>query len=157
MDIFANMKRIFGISQFDHDEEDYEDGYYEDSRYERPERRHFDVPESKKPDSHGKVLTMPMEREMKVVVISPLSYDDARAVCDDLKAFCPVIIKLDRVDRAEAQRIIDFVMGACYTLDGHVQEIKDDVFLVAPSMVDIQKDLGDVRSPKPGSFFTKFL
>lgn len=148
---------------------EYEDDYeYEDERgsyftgVSDIRSSNVDYYEDRAKHSHSsasKVVNMPKDRnaDMKVVVLTPVVYDDARTVCDHLKAWSPVIVKLDRLDKEEAQRVVDFIMGACYTMDGHVQEIKDDVFLVAPSMIGIEKayDDEDEKTSKT-SFFSKF-
>jgi cell division inhibitor SepF len=163
MDILSTVKRALGVSHLDEHEEDYHDEYDTNEDDDRSSfvRGRFDSharsQAGEKSSTYSKVVTMPTDKDMKVVYVIPESYDDARSVSDNLKAFAPVIVKLEKLEQSEAQRVIDFIMGACYTLDGRVQEIKEDVFLIAPSMVEIELDFDDVSTAKSGSFFSKFL
>jgi cell division inhibitor SepF len=160
MGILDSVKKVLGVWQIS-DDDDYMEEQSEFESYSAYSRGRAGAAEKAQPEEktpYSKVVPMPtIDKNLKVVYISPREYDDARVVCDRLKAFAPVVVKLDLLEQNEAQRVIDFIMGACYTLDGHVQEIKEDVFLVAPSMVNIEKVLGDVSTVKSGSFFSKFL
>ena len=42
-----------------------------------------------------------------------------------------------------AQRIMDFISGACYALNGSLQAISNNIFIVAPENIDVSGDLRD--------------
>lgn len=167
-DIFGSfVNKVMGVGPNEYDDYDEDERYYEEEKEERHAeyKRQLlerEEPRVKKPTitalPNSKVVTLQNDMtDYKVVVFSPNRYDDARVVCDNLKAFSPVIVKLDKLSKDEAQRVVDFVMGACYTMDGHVQEIKDDVFLVAPSMIPIEHEEEEPSTLKGASFlFKKF-
>jgi cell division inhibitor SepF len=73
----------------------------------------------------------------KVVVMQPSSFDEAREVSDHLKSRRTVVVNLEEVDAQAAQRIVDFVGGAVYALDGTVERVGSDIFLFAPSNVGV--------------------
>lgn len=83
--------------------------------------------------------TMPM----KVVLAEPTSYDEVQNICDDLKSKKPIIINFENMDKEVAKRMVDFISGAVYALDGNIQKISNGIVLVAPSNVDI---LGSIKS-----------
>ena len=78
--------------------------------------------------------------QMEVVVIQPETYDEAQDVCDHIKSQRPVIINLEQMDRNVAQRIMDFVSGACYTLNGNLQRVTNNIFIIAPENIDVAGD-----------------
>ena len=91
----------------------------------------------------NKVVNIHTTAQLKVVVHTPVSYENAREISDHLKAKKPVVINLENVDTPVAKRIIDFLSGSVYALDGNIQKIADRIFLIAPYNVGIMS--GDIR------------
>ncbi len=85
----------------------------------------------------NKVISVHTTTQLKVVVRTPLSFENARDIADHLKAKKPVVVNLENVDVAIAKRIIDFLSGAVYAADGNIQKIADKIFLIAPYSVGI--------------------
>lgn len=83
-------------------------------------------------------------RRPRVVVIRPQGFEDVQAVADHLKNDEPVILSLEHTRREISKRIIDFVSGATYALDGHIQRLNDEIFLLVPNGVEID---GRLRLP----------
>ncbi len=79
---------------------------------------------------------------MKVVLVEPSSYDEVQSICDDLKSKKPIIINFEDMDKDVAKRMVDFISGAVYALDGTIQKVSNGIVLVAPSNVDI---LGNIK------------
>jgi cell division inhibitor SepF len=50
------------------------------------------------------------------------------------------VLHLEALDPEEAQRIIDFVSGGVYAIDGQSERLGEAVFLFAPSIVSISHD-----------------
>ena len=48
---------------------------------------------------------------------------------------------MEGIDLTLAQRIIDFVGGACYALDGSLQAISNNIFIAAPHDIEVTGDL----------------
>ncbi len=89
------------------------------------------------PSSKSKVMNFQANVQMEVVVMRPTTYDEAQEICDHIKYKKPCIINLENMEHAIAQRIMDFISGACYTLDGNMQRVTNNIFLIAPENVDI--------------------
>ena len=52
----------------------------------------------------------------------------------------------DAVTTQEAQRIIDFVSGSCYAINGNIKPISDTIVIVTPEDIDITGDLQELAS-----------
>lgn len=74
---------------------------------------------------------------MKVVVINPKDIDDCQQIADCLKEKRPVVINLENVEEQVAVRIIDFISGTIYALDGGVNKISRSVWLFSPKNVNV--------------------
>ena len=75
--------------------------------------------------------------KVKVVVIEPKSFDDAKQVANNLRERKPVVINFEHTEGEAAKRIIDFISGTTYALNGEIKKVGHNVFLCAPSNVNV--------------------
>ena len=103
----------------------------------------------KKNDSYSvspkknKVVNIHTTTQLKVVVYTPNSFENAKEIADHLKAKKPVVINLENVETPVARRIVDFLTGSVYAVDGSIQKIAERIFLIAPYNVGIMGDFKD--------------
>lgn len=76
----------------------------------------------------------------KVVVCEPERFEEVQALADHLKNRKQVIMNFESTAPELSQKIIDFISGAVYALDGHSQQLGQNIFLFAPSSVEITAD-----------------
>lgn len=72
--------------------------------------------------------------------LTPESFGDAKLVADEFKRDIPVLLNLQAVERDLARRLIDFASGICYALDGSMEKIAAQVFLLTPEGVEVSED-----------------
>ncbi len=93
----------------------------------------------------GRLVSLPGPNRpsspFRVSVVHPKRYEEVEQIADHLKDRQPVIVALDGIDKAVSRRIIDFVSGTTYALDGSVHRIGEGIFLFAPINVSIDADL----------------
>jgi len=73
----------------------------------------------------------------EVALFAPRAFGDVSDVADALRSRHVAIVNLQGVDRALLQRIVDFVSGVAYTLDGKMQKLADAMYLVVPPGVAV--------------------
>lgn len=88
----------------------------------------------------SKVVNIATTAQLQVVVLKLEAFEDSKDVADYLKAKKPVVVNLEDVDKELARRVIDFLSGAIYALDGNIQKVSNGIFLVAPYNVGIMGD-----------------
>jgi len=71
----------------------------------------------------------------QVSVFSPRSYQDVVEIADSLRNRQVVIVNLQNADRSLLQRVVDFMSGVAYTLDGKIQKLAESIYLVVPAGV----------------------
>lgn len=79
---------------------------------------------------------------MKMIVYHPVCYDDAQNIVDNLKNRRPVIVNMEDLESNCAQRVLDFLLGSIYALNGTINKISRGIFLVAPREVAVE-DTGE--------------
>jgi cell division inhibitor SepF len=72
--------------------------------------------------------------------LAPRSFGDAKILADEFKRSVPVIMNLQGVERDLARRLIDFASGVCYALDGSMEKIASQVFLLTPQEVEVSEE-----------------
>jgi len=70
----------------------------------------------------------------------PSSFDDASRIADDFRIGSPVVMNLTKVDKSIARRLIDFASGVCYVLEGGMERVAPNVYLLTPSGIDVSGD-----------------
>lgn len=72
-----------------------------------------------------------------VVFFYPKSYDEVQKLIDYLKQGESVMLNLDNISDAEAQRMLDFASGSVYALNGSIQRVSGNIFLLTPEGLNI--------------------
>jgi FtsZ-interacting cell division protein YlmF len=67
---------------------------------------------------------------VRMVVFQPQTYEDTQTIIDNLKTRKPVIVNLENLNVDVAQRVLDFISGAIYALDGSVRKVSKGIFLL---------------------------
>ena len=134
---------LFGMDRAE-EEEDYEneDVYgYEDEGDEEQEGRGLFGRKNK----DNKVVNMPQQQTngnaIKMVISQPTSFEQSDEICSFLKERKSVIVNLEYVNKDVARRIVDFISGGVYALDGYIQKVSNSIFLVAPSNYEITNEM----------------
>ncbi|MDO4317118.1 MAG: cell division protein SepF [Lachnospiraceae bacterium] len=77
---------------------------------------------------------------MEVSIMKPTCFEDSQDICDALVAGKPIIVNLENFDVELAQRVMDFVCGCLYSINGKLHQISGYIFIVSPDEVDISGD-----------------
>lgn len=115
---------------------------FEEVPEEEEEYRSDPVPERlSTPKKKGTVLSLHAQRQLRVVVVEPKTFDEVQGIANNLKERRPVIVNLERADSELAKRIVDFASGATYALSGSMQKIGNGIFLFVPDNIGISGDI----------------
>ena len=89
-----------------------------------------------------------------IVVLKPRCFNNTTEVADQIKQRRPVILDVGNLDPDEARRVVDFIAGTVYGLNGNMQKVAGGIFLATPAQVDI---MGEVCEGKEnGMEFSMF-
>lgn len=86
---------------------------------------------------------------LEVCIMKPTAFDDAQDICDVLLNGRAAVVNLEGFDPSEAQRIMDFVSGAVYAINGKLHQISKYIFIFSPDNIDISGDYLDLM-PEEG-------
>lgn len=114
--------------------------------YERPERRanpFSDPDRTSVPPRRDKVVNLGTASPVQVVLVKPERFETAAEIADHLRDRRPVVMNLEQAPKDVARRLIDFLSGVAYALDGRIKKIASATFILTPYNVDILGDLID--------------
>ncbi|MDQ0168651.1 MULTISPECIES: cell division protein SepF [Paenibacillus] len=90
------------------------------------------------------VVSIHSQKNVKVVLYEPRSYDEAQEIADHLRSHRTVVVNLQRVRQDQALRVIDFLSGTVYALGGGISKIGGNIFLCTPDTVEIQGAISEI-------------
>ena len=95
------------------------------------------------PSFNGSILgsNRSVANKQEVVLFRPGTFNDTSKAADDLRNRKAVIVNMENVDKAMARRVVDFLSGCVYALDGDVKKIAQSAYLFCPHNMDIVGDL----------------
>ncbi len=88
----------------------------------------------------------------EVCVFKPTTIEDSREITETLLDGKAVIVNFEGLHVEISQRIIDFISGSCYALEGNLQKISNYIFIATPASVDISGDFQDLIGTDDASF-----
>lgn len=125
---------FFGIEPEDEEELETENDFEEQEEEEEEEKRLF--------GRKNKVVNMPQANQIKMVISQPTTFEQSEEICQYLKERKSCIVNLEYVNKDVARRVVDFISGGVYALNGHIQKISNSIFLIAPANYDIANEMG---------------
>ena len=155
MSIWDNIKKFAQPYSDDEEFDDFDDELedYEDAPQEKaaPARRpsafsagrasENTAPASERSSGFsGQVLSMGSGKQ-EVVLFHAKTFDDAAKAADELRKKKAVILNMENVDKGLTRRVVDFLSGSIYALDGSVKKIAQSTYLFCPHNMDIVGDL----------------
>ena len=174
MSFWDNVKKFaqpYGDDDYDEYDDDEVDGYEEEEEYEaapRASRRassdnssnvdfgSFSAAPAATPAASsstssvsgftGTVLGGSSAGKQEVVLFRPTSFGDSSKPADDLRARKAVVVNMENVDQALARRVVDFLTGCAYALDGKVKKIAQSTYLFCPHNMEVIGDLENLQS-----------
>ena len=93
----------------------------------------------------GQILNTSSGKQ-EVVLFRPTSFNDTSKAADDLRNKRAVIVNMENVDKAMARRVVDFLSGCVYALDGSVKKIAQSAYLFCPHNMDVLGDLENLQA-----------
>lgn len=83
-------------------------------------------------------------RGLEVCIMKPSSFEDSQDICDMLLTDRATVVNLEGFDSDEAQRIMDFISGCIYAINGKLHQISKYIFIFSPDSIDISGDYLDL-------------
>lgn len=96
--------------------------------------------EDRHPAGRGGVRNIPTAPPRQVHVVEPRLFEDAQDFADRFKGGVPVIINMKMTEPKHQAKILQFASGLVYGLNGKIQKVGEQVFLLSPFNMEVSAD-----------------
>ena len=93
--------------------------------------------------SDSKVVNIATTAQMQVVLVKPDRFDNVSEIAEHLRSKHAVVLNMEATNKDVARRLVDFLSGCAYALDGKIKKIAISTYLITPYNMDIVGDLID--------------
>lgn len=149
---YQSLKSFFGFES-------------EESLYEKkeasPPLNNLNKNTSSKFNQQTQIKQQNLLQLFEIKVEEPRIYEDSLNIASELRSNTPVILNLKYLDKETSKRLIDFICGTAYAINGHMMKIGENIFLFTPAQVNIinnerpQEKNNEVEHNNNTVFFTK--
>ncbi len=88
------------------------------------------------------------EYKNKTILVEPRAFSEAQQIADYLKNKNQVVVNFKRVTSDVSKRIMDFLNGIIYAIDGTMQKLGPGIVLCAPKGFEIEGNITEDESKK---------
>ena len=135
MGFLNTVKHFLG---FESEDDYYDDDYYDEEETENEESAR--VKRSSQQSAPKKVVPINPTSSSRIKIMRPSDINDSTNVANEIKEGRLVIFDVGQIDNEEARRIVDFMSGAAYGVNGKVRRVSEGIFVAAPKNIDITGD-----------------
>ena len=109
----------------------------------RKEEGYFSAPAPERRSSSDNVVNINTTTQLQVVLVKPEKFDDASSIANHLRDKRTVVLNLESANKDIARRLVDFLSGVAYALEGKIKKVAVSTYIITPYNVDIIGDLID--------------
>ncbi|KGG54346.1 cell division protein SepF [Lactobacillus sp. wkB10] len=140
---FSKIGKFFGVAN--DEDEMLDDEYAEDQQLNNEDNYSAGAVDR---DNVVSIKSGMNAAKSKIVLYEPRVYSDAKDVAQNLLNNKAVIINFSRMEDASARRVVDFITGTVYALNGEIQRIGDKIFLATPPKFVTNGKISDLVDKK---------
>ena len=140
---FSKIGKFFGVAN--DEDEMLDDEYAEDQQLNNEDNYSASAVDR---DNVVSIKSGMNAAKSKIVLYEPRVYSDAKDVAQNLLNNKAVIINFSRMEDASARRVVDFITGTVYALNGEIQRIGDKIFLATPPKFVTNGKISDLVDKK---------
>lgn len=125
------------------DEDDDFEEFTPRRKSQAPQEEEAVSPASADYRKNNKVVNIHATTQLSVVLVKPERFENAAEIADHLREKRTVVLNLEDTNKDIARRLIDFLSGVTYSLEGKIKKVANNTFIITPYTVDILGDLID--------------
>ena len=80
---------------------------------------------------------MNANKDSHLVLFEPRSFGETQDIANYLKSKKATVVNLHRLQKDQAKRVVDFLSGVIYAIEGDIQRIGPKIFLCTPKNIGV--------------------
>ena len=89
------------------------------------------------PKTSEAVKSLNMNKDSHLVLFEPRSFGETQDIANYLKTKKATVVNLHRLQKDQAKRVVDFLSGVIYAIEGDIQRIGPKIFLCTPRNISV--------------------
>ena len=77
------------------------------------------------------------DSNIELKVVRPADFEEVSDIADYLLSGCTVVLNLELLDQASTIRMLDFLNGVTYSMDGEIKNVSRSTYITTPNNVDV--------------------
>ena len=150
------MDKIKGMVNPDNVDENYDDEYIFDGNDEGGDYGYDDGAYSQQGQQQNRQTQQQSgvslnSNTLELRVVRPEKYDTATAqkIADHLLNRRTVVLNLELANKESQRRLIDFLTGVAYSIEGYIQRVATNTFVIVPNNVDVSGEQITEQAQQP--------
>ncbi len=138
--MFDKIKEFFGFENEEGQVSDDFQDFETETEDPKPQERKTREKSEKKND---KIVNINATTQLEVVLVKPEAYADGSIVADHLINRRTVVLNLESTNKEVSRRLLDFLSGVAYAIDGQIKRVANSTFIITPYNVGVVGDILD--------------
>lgn len=119
----------------------------------REQRRLADEADAAEAQAQRGGRAAPANAKPQMSMASPTRFEDGARLADSLLAGKTILLNLEKASKVDARRLLDFMSGAAYALQGYVKRVSGSIYLVVPNGEEVTEADAMSQMETGGVFF----
>ena len=86
---------------------------------------------------------------LEMTVMNPTEFAEVTVIAEEIRRGATVVLNLDRVSKEVCRRLLDFLGGVVYTIDGGIKKVAATTYILTPNNVDVYDSARDSVAETP--------
>jgi cell division inhibitor SepF len=142
------MNKFFNLIGLQSDDDEDE---FDKNRYGNSMEEYNSQPTETKSKNKANVVSIHSQKTVKLILSEPRSYEETQEIADHLRHKRLVIINLHKLKPEMALRLVDFLTGTVYALNGTISRIGANIFVCTPDTVDMSGTISEMTESESWS------
>ncbi len=132
-----NFSKIKDMVYVDDDRDPYGDKFGEVKKTDEAKQEEMVAPASVAAQKPALGISGQEDSVVELKVVRPETFANVTEIADYLLNHCTVVLNLEATNREVAKRLIDFLAGVAYSIDGQLKNIANNTYIITPCNVDV--------------------
>ena len=119
----------------------------------REQRRQADAADAAEAQAQRAGRVAPANAKPQMSMATPTRFEDGARLADSLLEGRTILLNLEKANKVDARRLLDFMSGAAYALQGYVRRVSGSIYLVVPNGEEVTDSDAMNQMESSGVFF----
>ena len=133
--MLKNVQQFFGFNLEETDNDDDEDILdinFNSTNKPKEISQKLSTPSTKPLEQKNNTGPQQKQYHSEIKIASPVNYEESLAIASILREGTPIIVKCELLNAEDSKRLIDFLCGTAYAINGQMEKISDKIVIFSP-------------------------